>query len=67
MARSKKNFVLSRKPSWNTSSMVKKFDTKAERPEAPNPSMEVLVTVKGIKPLELKPSVVGRIVTTSGM
>ena len=70
MARSKKNFVLSRKPSWNTSSMVKKFDTKAERSEAPNPGTEVLVAVRGIKPPELravdKPLVIGSIVITSG-
>ena len=70
MARRKKNFVPSRKPSWNTSSMVEKFDIKAERSEAPNSGTEVLVAVRGMKPPELraadKPLVVGRTVITSG-
>jgi len=70
MAKRKNNFVPSRKPSWNTSSIIEKFDTKAERSEAPNPGTEVLVAVRGIKPLEIRAAdkslVVDRIVITSG-
>jgi hypothetical protein len=43
MAKNKKNFVPSRKLSWNTSSIVEKSDTKVERPEAPKPGTEALV------------------------